>query len=121
MHALIEGVLQYSRIGRVKEAVTEFSVTELLDEVIEFIGTPDTIKVTYDTDLPVIRAERVRIFQLFQNLLSNSVKFMDKDHGYILISCIEQGAETLMMIQKKKICLQMLLHQLVKQKHLLVN
>ena len=91
MHALIEGVLQYSRIGRVKEAVTEFSVSELLDEVVEFIGTPETIKVAYDTALPVIRAERVRMFQLFQNLLSNSVKFMDKDDGYILISCVDQG------------------------------
>ncbi len=91
MHSLIEGVLQYSRIGRVKETVTEFPVADLLNEVVEFIGTPDNIKVVFDNDLPVIKAEKVRVFQLFQNLLSNSVKFMDKEDGYILISCVDQG------------------------------
>ncbi|MCF8056334.1 MAG: hypothetical protein K9K37_06815 [Desulfocapsa sp.] len=91
MHSLIEGVLQYSRIGRVRETVATIPVAEMLNEVVEFIGTPDNIKVVYDTDLPVIKAEKVRIFQLFQNLLSNSIKFMDKDSGFILISCVDQG------------------------------
>jgi signal transduction histidine kinase len=90
MHSLIEGILQYSRIGRVKETVVAIHVSDILTEVVDFIGVPDSVKVIFDSDLPIIWAERVRIFQLFQNLLSNSVKFMDKADGLILISCEEQ-------------------------------
>ena len=91
MHSLIEGILLYSRIVRVRETVVEIHLTEMLTEVVDFIGIPDTIRVIFDPDLPVIWAERVRIFQVFQNLLSNSVKFMDKADGLIQISGEDQG------------------------------
>ncbi len=91
MHSLIEGILQYSRIGRVRETVTEIDVAEMLTELVEFIGTPESVRVVLDPDLPVIWAERVRIFQLFQNLLSNSIKFMDKKAGLIHVSCQNLG------------------------------
>ncbi len=91
MHSLIEGILQYSRIGRVRETVTEIDVAEMLNELVEFIGSPDHVNVIWDPDLPVIWAERVRIFQLFQNLLSNSIKFMDKGDGLVRVSCQNLG------------------------------
>jgi signal transduction histidine kinase len=37
-------------------------------------------------------AEKTRIAQVFHNLLSNSIKFLDKPRGEIKVGCIEQGA-----------------------------
>jgi len=91
MHFLIEGILQYSRIGRVKDSIVEVNIIELVTELADFIGIPDNIKVDIDPDLPVIWAERIRISQLFQNLLSNSIKFMDKPEGLIRIFAEDQG------------------------------
>ncbi|MEN8199672.1 MAG: ATP-binding protein [Thermodesulfobacteriota bacterium] len=91
MHSLIEGILQYSRIGRVRESIVEIKVSELLTELVHFIAIPDNIKVDIPPDLPVLWAEKTRISQLFQNLLSNSMKFNDKNEGLILITATEKG------------------------------
>jgi len=91
MHDLIEGVLAYSRAGRVREEMTRVDLNDLVPEIIDMIAPPDTIAIRIETPLPVIVAERTRIGQVFENLLSNAVKFMDKPDGRISISCADEG------------------------------
>ena len=43
--------------------------------------------MTVETSLPVLLAERVRIQQVFQNLIGNAIKYMDKPNGIIRIGC----------------------------------
>jgi light-regulated signal transduction histidine kinase (bacteriophytochrome) len=90
MHALIEGILQYSRVGRVREKKEEFALGELVPEVIDLIAPPETIEVKIETSLPSVLGEKTRIAQVFQNLLSNAVKYMDKGEGKIRIGCMEK-------------------------------
>ena len=90
MHSLIEGVLQYSRIGRVKEEKVQIDLNELVPEVIDMVSPPDNIKITIESELPVITYEQTRIMQVFQNLLSNAVKYMDKPEGWIKIDYNEE-------------------------------
>jgi hypothetical protein len=85
MDKLIDGVLQYSRIGRVREQKSQINLMLLLDEVIEVIAPPATIQIIVETELPMVWAEITRIQQVFQNLLSNAVKYMDKPSGEIRI------------------------------------
>jgi signal transduction histidine kinase len=91
MHNLIDGILQYSRVGRIKEKITEIDLNKLLPEIIDVLAPPSHIKITVATDLPVVKCEETRITQVFQNLLSNAVKYMDKPQGLIKVSCTEQG------------------------------
>ena len=91
MHNLIEGVLQYSRVGRVEEQHVSINLNELLKDVIDMISAPDNIKITIDGELPDVTCERTRIMQVFQNLLSNAVKYMDKPEGLIRIGCEDDG------------------------------
>lgn len=91
MHDLIEGVLSYSRVGRIKEDLVEINLNKLLPEVIDMIAPPESISVSLDNELPVITAEKTRILQLFQNLISNAVKYMDKPQGKIQIGCDDDG------------------------------
>lgn len=91
MHNLIDGILQYSRVGRVVEEQEEIDLNELLPGVIDMVSAPENIEITADENLPTITCERTRITQIFENLLSNAVKFMDKSEGRIHIGCGDDG------------------------------
>ncbi|MGD0572105.1 MAG: ATP-binding protein [Sedimentisphaerales bacterium] len=91
MHNLIDGILQYSRVGRVREKLTDVELNKLLPEIIDMLAPPANIKITVESDLPTIKCEETRITQVFQNLLSNAVKYMDKPEGHIKVLCSEDG------------------------------
>lgn len=88
MHELINGVLQYSRVGRIKESVEKINLNSVVNEVIELIDPPGQITIDIVNVLPTIYFEKTRIAQVFQNLLSNAVKYNDKSTGLIKISSI---------------------------------
>lgn len=87
MDGLIDGILQYSRVGRVKEACAAVDLDQLVHEVIDLLAPPPSITITVETPLPTVVAERTRLQQVLQNLLSNAVKYMDKAEGRIRIGC----------------------------------
>jgi signal transduction histidine kinase len=91
MHNLIDGILQYSRIGRIEEEKVVVNLNELVPEIIDMIAPPENITITVENELPVIECSRTRITQVFQNLLSNAVKYMDKPQGLIKVGCVEEN------------------------------
>ncbi|MDD5412252.1 MAG: PAS domain S-box protein, partial [Methylobacter sp.] len=91
MDGLIDGVLRYSRIGRLHEAAVAVDLNELLHEVIDSLAPPAHIAVRVASGLPSIRAERTAIQQVLQNLIANAIRYMDKPQGRIEIDCIDQG------------------------------
>ncbi len=91
LQALIEGVLNYSRLGRVEEESEAVDLNRVLPEVIDLIAPPENISITVENEMPVIMCERTRIFQVFQNLLSNAVKYMDKPDGRIQVGCVKEA------------------------------
>lgn len=91
MHNLIDGVLQYSRVGRIKEDIVEVNLNELIDDIVDAIAPPEHAEITVAGALPTIACEKTRITQVFQNLLTNAVKHMDKPRGKVTITCAEEG------------------------------
>jgi PAS domain S-box-containing protein len=92
MQGLIDGVLQYSRVGRTEEGTLPVHLEQLLPEIVENLGVPEHIAVHIAPDLPTLEADPTRITQVFQNLLSNAIKYMDKPQGNIAVACVEQDA-----------------------------
>jgi light-regulated signal transduction histidine kinase (bacteriophytochrome) len=90
MHQLIEGVLEYSRVGRIKEEKVWVDLNELVPQIVEMVCPPENIAVTIDTELPTIECEQTRITQVFENLLSNAVKYMNKPQGHVHVGCTEK-------------------------------
>ena len=90
MHNLIEGIMEYSRVGRIKEKKVRVNLNELVLEVIDMVAPPENITITVEDELPVLECGKTRITQVFQNLLSNAVKYMDKPEGRIRIDCAEE-------------------------------
>jgi two-component system sensor kinase FixL len=91
MHNLIEGVLQYSRVGRIKEDMIEVDLDKLIPVILDAIAPPQHISINVESHLPTVTCEKTRITQVFQNLLTNAVKFMDKPKGEIQIGCVDDG------------------------------
>ncbi|MDO9576672.1 MAG: ATP-binding protein [Candidatus Cloacimonadales bacterium] len=91
MDNLIDGVLQYSRIGRVEEEKVEINLAEEVPLVIDLLAVDSSIEIKIVDKLPVVKFEKTRIEQVFQNFLSNAVKYMDKPEGKIEIGCKDDG------------------------------
>jgi two-component system sensor kinase FixL len=90
MNNLLEGVLQYSRIGRITEEKVEINLNELVPEIIATLNAPSGIHIAIENPLPAIVSEPTRIRQVFENLLSNAVRFMGKPEGSVMVGCIEE-------------------------------
>ena len=93
MNNLIDGILQYSKTGRSKLLTERVDLTGIAKEVIDSLSPPDNISITVKSPLPVISCDRTQIFQIFLNLVSNAVKYMDKSKGEIEIDCSEEADE----------------------------
>jgi light-regulated signal transduction histidine kinase (bacteriophytochrome) len=89
MSNLIEGILRYSKIGRIEEQISRINTNDLVINIIDSINPPNNIKISIDGKLPEIYCEEVTLEQVFQNLINNAIKFMDKPDGRIVISCEE--------------------------------
>lgn len=91
MDALINGILEYSRVGRIREKPVPVDVNMTIKEVVGLLAPPSHVRVVVDGTMPTVTAEPIRIQQVFQNLLSNAVKYMDKPDGVIRIGCRSAG------------------------------
>ncbi|MGR8931233.1 MAG: sensor histidine kinase [Gammaproteobacteria bacterium] len=91
LDALIDGVLRYSRIGRIHEAVSMIDLNGLVHDVVDSLAPPAHISVTVASTLPTILAEKTSIQQILQNLISNAIRYLDKPEGRIQIACQEKN------------------------------
>ncbi|MBP7052370.1 MAG: GAF domain-containing protein [Phycisphaerae bacterium] len=87
---LIDGILHYSEIGRVARRQEPVDLNQFIPETIALLNAPKHIKVVVEGPLPVVVCEKVRVGQVFRNLIDNAVKYMDKPEGRIVIGCSEQ-------------------------------
>jgi PAS domain S-box-containing protein len=74
MESLISGLLEYSRAGRVKASTQQVDVKRLLDETIDLLAPADGAKVEVVGEMPIVPADRLRLGQVFMNLISNAMK-----------------------------------------------
>lgn len=91
LHQLIDDILKYSRVGRAKVEKKDINLNKVVSELVEVLNIPENIKVEIPNQLPSIKCDKTRIEQLFQNLISNAIKFIDKPEGLIKISYVDEG------------------------------
>jgi signal transduction histidine kinase len=72
---LIDDLLDYSRVGRSVEQPDALDLGALLRELLEPVVLDQTVEVDIAAQWPTVHADRVLVRQVFQNLISNAVKF----------------------------------------------
>lgn len=98
MDHLIEGILTYAKIDKVDKVVENINTQEIVQNIINIIHIPPHITVSIKKQLPTIKVDRFRIHQLFQNLISNAVNYIDKPTGIVSIDCQETEKEYLFSV-----------------------
>jgi PAS domain S-box-containing protein len=91
MEGLINGLLQYSRVGRIKTEPEIVDVNTLLTEIISSLEYPDEFRIEIEGEMPTLRTERLPLQQVFTNLISNGIKHRDRSDGRVKLSVREQG------------------------------
>ncbi|HEU5089096.1 MAG TPA: PAS domain S-box protein, partial [Roseiflexaceae bacterium] len=74
MEALIDGILQFSRVGRTSGDVEQVDTGELVREVIDMLAPPANVSIDVAPDMPILQSYRLPLTQVFSNLIGNAVK-----------------------------------------------
>ncbi|MBW7992814.1 MAG: CBS domain-containing protein [Planctomycetes bacterium] len=88
---LVDSVLRYSSAGHEEEQNDNVDLNIALPEIICEIEPPGNIEIIVANKLPVLICQNTHISQIFQNIISNAIKYMDKEKGQIKIGCIDDG------------------------------
>lgn len=78
MSQLIDDLLQLSRIGRIKIEPEEIHVPTLLKAICENLSSQiqeKSVQMDISPEMPAIKADRKRIYQVFENLIINALKY----------------------------------------------
>ena len=101
MEDLIESLLHYSRCGRAEMILQPVDLAELVESVLDVIriSQPSPVQIRIPRPLPTVSCDRTQIMELFTNLISNGIKYNDRDQksieiGYILPSEIDDLVPT---------------------------
>jgi PAS domain S-box-containing protein len=97
MEGLIGSLLEFSRVERLDLAIGPADLNAVLGEIL------DSLRITLEEDgvdlrvprpLPTLACDRIRIGELFRNLITNAVKYNDKPQKWVEIGYGSQpGAE----------------------------
>ncbi|MCK5014692.1 MAG: HAMP domain-containing protein [Candidatus Omnitrophica bacterium] len=81
MSNLIKDLLALSRISRIKNPFEEVDINELVEAVrkrIEFDINKHKVDLKIQKDLPAIICDRIKLTEVFLNLINNAIKFSSK-------------------------------------------
>jgi signal transduction histidine kinase len=92
LEALIDGILSYSRAGRVRETIECVDAALLLAECSELLAPPPPAVIDIGPDMPKVTAERVPLQQIFMNLISNALKHSARPDARVEVRCSDAGA-----------------------------
>lgn len=91
MEGLIDGILQYSRAGRIKHEASAFNLNDSLEDLVESLSPPEKFKINIAPDLPNMVTEKIAIEQIFANYISNAIKYNNNPEPTIDVSWKQNG------------------------------
>ena len=90
MEKLISDVLEYSSAGVITEEKEDVDLNNTLNNLKKILFIPENISINVLNKLPVIKGDKTKFQQLFQNFMSNAIKFCDKKAGVVEINYEEK-------------------------------
>ncbi len=101
MQRLIQSVLEHSNISSNEQEIESIEVSSVIREVMKNLNQSiiDSKATIIFGDLPTIPVERSQLVQLFQNLISNAIKYAGDKTPYIVISSEKSVDEWLFSVQ----------------------
>lgn len=90
----INGIMNYSKsIGSYSQEVTLVDMHALFTRTVERLKVPGHFKINIPNYLPVIHSSKSALQHIFENLIQNSIKYMDKPKPEISITYEDTDTE----------------------------
>ncbi len=88
METLLSTLLHFSRVGRTELAIQDTKLNDVLADVLESLQVrlqELKVEVRIPQPLPTLRCDRVRVGEVFRNLITNAMKYNDKPQKWMEI------------------------------------
>jgi two-component system, chemotaxis family, sensor kinase Cph1 len=92
MEDLIESLLHFSRLGRVELSMHPTDLNEVLKNALDILRinrTSEAIEIRIPRPLPVVLCDPTQINELFTNLISNAIKYNNKEQKWVEIGYLD--------------------------------
>jgi PAS domain S-box-containing protein len=91
IETLLNGLLDYGRIGRMAVPVETVDVADLLGHVLQTLAPPPTFQVEIDPAMPTLLARKFLLRQVFLHLIENAIDHHPTVTGRVSVSVQDQG------------------------------
>ncbi|MEB3216303.1 MAG: PAS domain S-box protein [Nostocales cyanobacterium 94392] len=91
MEALINGLLQYSRVGRIDNAKERVNVGQLLEEIIEDLAPSSNFTIEIKHPMPILNTKGMMLRRVLTNLIDNAITHHHGGEAHIKISVEDKG------------------------------
>jgi signal transduction histidine kinase len=91
MEDLINSLLHFCRLGQEHLAYEDTDLSVVVQEILSLLHitlTQQGIEVRMPQPLPIARCDRVRVREVFHNLILNAIKYNDKPHKWVEIGML---------------------------------
>lgn len=85
MESLINGLLEYARVGRRERQITEVDVAQLIHGVTDSLAPPPGFHVHIVDPMPTLHTHSTALGQVFANLIGNAIKHHHQAEGTVTI------------------------------------
>jgi len=88
MEDLIDSLLHISQVGRVDFSVEKTDLNYLVNHILEILSVrieQTKVDIRIPRPLPTIRCDRIRVGEVFNNLITNAIKYNDKAEKWLEI------------------------------------
>ena len=101
---LLQGVLELSRVGRNESNPVQLSLKQEVEQIKQSLAAEieaSGVRVEVEKQLPTITANRIRITQIFQNLLQNAIRYRDPKQSspYVRVGVIVENGEQIFFVR----------------------
>lgn len=94
MDGLLDSLLHFSRVGRLRLDYEEMSLESVLQEALDMLGArleESGAEIVVPRPLPQVECDRVRTREILTNLLSNSIKYNESPQKRVEVGYFEPG------------------------------
>ncbi|SIQ41812.1 PAS domain-containing sensor histidine kinase [Maribacter ulvicola] len=91
MDKLIHGILEYSTANSSVLDDSKVDLNVVIADIGETIYIPDHVKLVIPEPLPTILADRIKVHQVFQNIIGNAVVHIEREIGLVEVLYKDDG------------------------------
>ena len=86
LESLVDDLLYFSRLGRQDMAIREVDLNTVVQDICQLMESSlveANVTVTITQPLPTIICDASKVTEVFRNLITNAIKYNDKDHKMV--------------------------------------